>query len=65
MAGLKNPWIGYIERSYEQAKKAIFDKMPYRIPEITDHTENDIFVKMISIWCGILEQLNYYIDSRA
>lgn len=65
MAQAVNGWIGYVDRSYEQSKKSIFDKVPYRIPEITDHTENDIFVKMISIWCGILEQLNYYIDSRA
>lgn len=61
----QNPWIGYVERSYEQMKNSIISKFPDEVPELTDHTENDLFVVMVSIWSGIAEMLGYYIDIAA
>lgn len=62
---LKNPWIGYNERDYFTAKTSILNKLKYLLPEMTDHTESNPFVKLVSLWCGILEHLNYYIDRKA
>lgn len=61
----KNPYIGYTERSYEQIKQSILSKFPVFVPELTDNTENNILVRMISIWAGIAEMLGYYIDNVA
>lgn len=62
---IQNDWIGYIERGYQQMKEAILTKVGVQIPEMTDHTESNIFVKMIEIWCGIGEMIQYYIDRKA
>jgi hypothetical protein len=60
---LANEWIGYIERSYQQAKDSIISKLPTKVPELTDHSESNLFIKMVSIFSGLLEQLNYYLDN--
>lgn len=61
----QNPWIGYIDRTYEQMKQSILTKLPVFVPELTDSTENNILVRMISIWSGMAEMLGYYIDNAA
>jgi len=63
MGFLTNTWVKYIDRSYQQIKQQVITTMQSKVPEITDHTEGNIFVKMISIWSGISEMLGYYIDS--
>jgi len=65
---MDNPWISYIDRTYQQIKKAILDKIinPVTgIPEMVDHSEGNDFVKMIGIWAGIAEMQGYYLDNRA
>ncbi len=62
---LQNPWIQYIDRSYQQIKAAVLSKVAVLIPEMTDQTEGNIFVKMISIWSGIAEMIGYYVDVNA
>lgn len=62
---LINSWIGYVDRSVEQVKNNLFAKFQALVPEITDHTDSNVFAKMISIWLGISEHLNYYIDNKA
>lgn len=62
---LINEWVGYIDRSYQQAKESIISRLPTATPEMTDHSESNIFIKMVSIFSGILEQIGYYIDNRA
>lgn len=37
--------------------------MQTKVPEITDHTESNLFVKIISIWAALVELLHYYIDN--
>jgi hypothetical protein len=65
MANLENNWVGYVTRSFEQIKSDILKKLPLAAPEITDHTENNILIRMISIWAGLLEMLGYYTDNSA
>lgn len=62
-----NPWVGYADRDYLVMKSQIITAMQdpnTGIPEITDHTESNPFIKRLSIWCGINEQLGYYIDNK-
>lgn len=62
---ITNPWIGYFDRSYEQIKTGLLTKLGGNVPEITDHTETDPWVKQLSIWGGLVEMLGYYVDSNA
>lgn len=58
-----NTWISYIDRSYQQIKDRVLTRLQSKTPEITDHSESNIFVKMLGIWSGIAEKLGYYIDN--
>lgn len=62
---LNNPWVGYLERSHLQIKNSVLQRLGEAVPEITDHSESNILVIIISIFSGIAEMLNYYIDNMA
>lgn len=57
-------WLKYVDRTYQQIKDSIITQLQSRVPEITDHTESNIYVKMIGIWAGIAEMLGYYVDNK-
>ena len=59
---LKNSWVGYLDRGYFKIKQSILNKVRSRVPEITDFSETNLFVIIISIFAGLTEQVNYYID---
>lgn len=62
---LKNPWVGYIDRSFQSIKSAILARMGETIPEITDHSDSNILVVIIESFAGVAEMLGYYIDNMA
>lgn len=63
---LTNPgWVGYFDRTYDQIKANTLTKFQNLVPEITDHTETNPWVKGISIWSALIEMLGYYLDSNA
>ena len=62
---LQNPWVGYISRSHLQIKNSVLQRLSEVVPEVTDHSESNILVIIISIFSGIAEMLNYYIDNMA
>lgn len=65
---LNNPFISYAERSYLTIKSAIIDKIKnptIGIPEITDYSEGNGFIKQVGIWSGISEQLGYFLNKKA
>jgi hypothetical protein len=62
---LRNPWVGYLDRTYEQIKANVLTIFQSNVPEITDHTESNPFVKGINIWSGISEMISYYLDRKA
>lgn len=65
MAKLQNKWVGYLHRTYQQIKDNAITQMAVDVPEITDHTESNPYIKELSIWAGMTEHLNYYIDNAA
>jgi len=62
---LQNQWVTYLNRSYLQIKNSVLTRLGTLNPEITDHSESNILVIIISIFSGIAEMLNYYIDNMA
>lgn len=64
MAFLTNPWVRYIDRSYEQMKASVLSLFGVKVPEMTDHTESNMYVRMIDIFAGMHEQLGYYVDNQ-
>lgn len=62
---IKNPWVGYLTRSYNQVKTSILNKLRVNAPEITEYSESNILIVIVGIFSGIAEMLNYYIDNMA
>lgn len=62
---LENQWVTYLQRSYKSIKASILARMQTVVPEITDHSESNVFVIIINAFAGLVEQLNYYIDQVA
>lgn len=62
---LENPWVGYLDRSYIGIKNSILKRLGESTPEITDHSESNILVIIVSMFAGVAEMLNYYIDNMA
>lgn len=62
---ISNPWVGYLNRSYASIKASILEGLRIRVPEITDFSESNILVVLVSMFSGVGEMLNYYIDNMA
>lgn len=60
-----NEWVGYITRSYESIRESIISRLPNKIPEITDYSLSEPFIKILTIWAGLMEMLGYYVDNAA
>jgi uncharacterized phage protein gp47/JayE len=62
---LQNSWVSYIDRTYQQIKDAVIAKVKVEVPELTDHNESNLFIKLVSIWAGLTEMVGYYLDNWA
>lgn len=63
--GLDNPWLTPYQRSFNSIKAKLISSMRVNIPEVTDFTEGNIFVIIISVFSAIAEVIHYYIDNTA
>lgn len=62
---LTQNWVGYLDRSYQQIKASILNRITVEAPEITDFSESNPLIILISSFSGVGEMLNLYIDSNA
>lgn len=62
---LTQNWVGYLDRSYEQIKRSVIQRMTVNNPEVNDHSETNPLIIILSFFSGIAEMLNYYIDRAA
>lgn len=62
---LVNKWISYLDRSYEQIHSKILQRLGSMTPEITDHSQSNPFIIIVSILSGIAEVLHLYMDNIA
>ena len=60
-----NPWVGYTTRSYNQIKTSALTSLGSKVPELTDHSESNPLVVILSMVAGVSEMLGYYIDNMA
>lgn len=60
-----NPWLGYIDRGYKQIKASLITRLRNVVPEVTDTSESNILVVIISMFAGLGEMLNFTIDNNA
>lgn len=60
-----NPWLSPLQRSYNDIKSKLIQSLNERVPEITDMSEGNIFIIILSIFAGIAEVIHYYIDGMA
>lgn len=63
MAAITNPWQDVFLRSYTQIKNGLIQRMRTKLPEVTDYSEGNIFIILISMWAAIAEVIHYYIDN--
>lgn len=62
---VSNPWLNPFQRSYDQIKSKLIENLKVQVPEITDFSEGNIFILIISMYAAIAEVLHYYIDNMA
>lgn len=65
MSIVNNPWVNYITRSYSQIKTSLVNQLAINNPEVTDDSESNILIIIISQFAGVAEMLGYYIDNMA
>lgn len=65
MSKVTNPWQDVYARSYQQIKKSLLQRMKNNLPEVTDYSEGNIFIILISMFSAIAEVIHYYIDNMA
>lgn len=58
-------WLSPLQRSYEDIKQTLIANLKLKVPEITDYSEGNIFIILISLFAAIAEVLHYYIDNMA
>lgn len=59
---LTQNWVGYLDRSYTQIKQALLNRLVNKVPELSDHSESNIMVILVSMFAGVAESLHLYID---
>lgn len=62
---LKNPWVGYLTRSYEQIKASLLATLRVKAPEVTDFSPSNILIVILDMFAGVAEMLSLYIDNMA
>lgn len=58
-------WVGYAARSFETIKQSLLARLAVNAPEITDHSESNPLIILVSQFAGVAETLHLYIDARA
>ena len=62
---VNNPWLSSFQRSFGDIKNQIVSVLRTKVPEITNFSEGNIFIRLISIQSAIAEVLHYYVDNIA
>ena len=62
---ITNKWVGYLQRSYLDIKNSILSRLGDIAPELSDHSESNPLVIILSMFAGVTETINYYIDNMA
>lgn len=58
-------WTNPLQRSFNAIKAKLIDGLKKSVTEITDFTENNFFILLISQVASLVEVIHYYIDNLA
>ena len=59
-----NNWLNPFQRSFNDIKSTLISKLRARVPEMSDYSEGNIFILIISIFSAIYTLIhNLYIQS--
>lgn len=62
---MENKWISYIGRSYNTIKSNFRNKLPSKLPELTDYSQSNLLMIILDQVAGLIEVLNFYVDNAA
>ena len=62
---INNEWLTPYQRSYNSIKAKLISGLKAKVPEITDFSEGNIFVLLLSLFAAVAEIIHYYIDNMA
>lgn len=70
MSNITNPWLGTYQRSYQQIKAKLIDDLSSITDKngnqlITDMSDGNILIIILSMFAAIAEVLHFYIDNAA
>lgn len=70
MAKITNPWLTPLQRSYQQIKTKLIESLSNIKDKdgntlVTDYSEGNILIIILSLFASIAEVLHYYIDNMA
>jgi hypothetical protein len=60
-----NTWVKYIDRSYEQVKESLINRLKTVEPRATNFNSSNILTRIIEMVAGTTDQVNFYIDFYA
>lgn len=68
--GITNQWLNPLQRSYQQIKQKLIESLtgikgPDGTTLVTDYTEGNILIIILSLFAAIAEVLHFYIDNAA
>lgn len=68
--GITNKWLNPYQRSYQQIKAKLVESLmglkdPHGQKLITDYSEGNILIIILSLFAAIAEVLHYYVDNMA
>lgn len=55
-------FINILDRTYQQNVANIKSRLSKYVPEITNHTDSEILIRVLKIWYGLIEMLGYNLD---
>lgn len=70
MARITNPWLNPLQRSYQQIKTKLIESLASIKDKngnqlVTDFSEGNILIIILSLFASVAEVLHYYIDNMA
>lgn len=62
---ITNDWLGYSARSYKLIKASLLQRLKAKAPEVTDLSESNLLVIILSMVAAVAETIHFYIDAMA
>lgn len=58
-------WLSYASRTYDTLRSSMINRIRQLLPEMTDLSDNNVLIRLTSLWAQVAEQLHFYLDTLA